>query len=92
MFSANTPGFLAFPAGFDAGFGAGSGSSQNWIQGQNMSGESDQSAGPDWSQYPLQNPVENQDLSWEDSNDMDMTSNGLYWFWDTVWNEPRSRP
>jgi len=30
------------------------------------------------------------ELDWiSDENGVDVTGNGLYWFWDSVWNEPQ---
>lgn len=80
----------AFPIGLDGGYGAGSGGSQDWVRGQNLTGGIHQSSASDWSQLPLQDLAENQELGWEDNIGLDVTGNGLYWFWDTVWNEPRS--
>ena len=90
MPSADLLGLAAFPVGYDAGYGTGSGGSQNWNQGQNLSDDVEQGGGPDWSQYPLHDLAENQEVGWEDNNGLDGTGNGLYWFWDSVWNEPRS--
>ena len=34
--------------------------------------------------------LEEGELDWiSDENGVDVTGNGLYWFWDSVWNEPQ---
>jgi hypothetical protein len=29
------------------------------------------------------------EIGWADEGNFDITGNGLYWFWDSTWGEPR---
>lgn len=79
----------AFSVGADSGYGTGYGEDPNSIQEQDLTGNAHQSSVPDWSQMLSQGSTDDLGLSWDDNNGLDMTGNGLYWFWDTVWNDPQ---
>lgn len=43
----------------------------------------------DWSNSGTQDFSLEGEIDWiSDDNNVDVTGNGLYWFWDSVWNEP----
>jgi hypothetical protein len=86
---ADHPRYAAFPTGFDDACGVASRASQDRTQGHGLTGSAHQSSVSDWSQLSLQDLAGNQELGWGDNTTVDATSNGLYWFWDTIWNEPR---
>lgn len=72
--------------GFDGFNNAGAASNEYWIEEDIASGVSRGNM-QEWPELPLQSVTDNTELELDDSNGMDMTGHGLYWFWDTIWNE-----
>jgi hypothetical protein len=81
----------AFPVGFDSGYGPGTTSNQDWAQGEALNEGVAQNSMQEWSELSLQGVTGNVGSEWDDNTSMDITGNGLYWFWDTMWTEPRSQ-
>ncbi|KAJ4989316.1 C6 transcription factor [Stagonosporopsis vannaccii] len=82
----------AFPLGFDGAYNVNPTANQDSIQGQALNADMQHTGLQEWSQAPLQDNTESVDFGWEDHNNIDVMGNGLYWFWDTIWSEPRSHP
>ncbi|KAH6639228.1 putative C6 transcription factor [Boeremia exigua] len=82
----------AFPLGLDGGYNATATNNQDWSQNQELAADIHQATLQDWPHVPLQDLTELTEPGWDESNNIDATGNGLYWFWDTIWNEPRSHP
>jgi hypothetical protein len=76
-----------FPAGVDGVY------RHNPATGQSWSGDPihlPSGNNKDWPQTSIDDFNIEGDYDWfNDDNGVDTTSNGLYWFWDSIWSEPQ---
>jgi hypothetical protein len=81
---------LAFPNGLDGVYRDDTAEVQQWGTNNGDASHLPTGHNVDWSNTGTHDFSLEGELDWiSDDNGVDVTGNGLYWFWDSVWNEPQ---
>ncbi|RYN41294.1 hypothetical protein AA0112_g2223 [Alternaria arborescens] len=81
--------YLVFPTGLDGTYRDDTADVQQWAANNGDTGHLPSGHNVDWPNAGTQDFNLEGELDWiSDDNNVDVTGNGLYWFWDSVWNEP----
>lgn len=82
--------YLVFPTGLDGIYRDDTADGQQWSANDGDTSNLPGGHNVDWSNTGTQDFNLEGELDWiSDDNGTDATGNGLYWFWDSVWNEPQ---
>jgi hypothetical protein len=82
--------YLVFPTNPDGVFRDDTADVQQWAANDGDTSHLHSGHNVDWSNAGTQDFNLEGELDWiSDDNNVDVTGNGLYWFWDSVWNEPQ---
>lgn len=61
--------------------------SREWTQNHNITTAIQHDEGNNWQQTGLQGFNADTSSAWNDDIGMNDPGNGLYWFWDAMWND-----